>query len=134
MISMYLEVRPILAQIEGHELFDVIVIVTRYFGGTKLGVGGLIRAYGGSAGKALDVVVRRDVRETETLIISFDYESTKAVEAVLRAHNLAPTETNFDAQVSMELEVPIEEMEHVRDALIQRTAGKVVFASNEPPK
>ena len=126
--------RPILSQIEGHELFDVIVIVTRYFGGTKLGVGGLIQAYGGSAGKALDVVVRRDVRETETLVISFDYELTKAVEAVFRTHNLAVKETTFDAKVQMHLEVPIEEIEHVRDALIQRTAGKVVFSSDESPK
>ena len=87
---------------------------------------------GAAQGKALDVVVRRDVRETETLVISFDYESTKAVEAVFRTHNLAVKETNFDAKVSMELEVPIEEMEQVRDALIQRTAGKVVFSSDEP--
>ena len=46
--------RPILAQIVGHDVYDVLVVVIRYFGGTKLGVGGLIRAYGGAAGRALD--------------------------------------------------------------------------------
>ena len=70
------------------------------------------------------MVEERVVHETETLVIAFDYELTKAVEAVLRTHNLAVKETTFDA-VSMELEVPIEEIEHVRD-LTQRTAGKVV--------
>jgi uncharacterized YigZ family protein len=47
--------RPILAQIDGRELTDVVVVVTRYFGGTKLGVGGLVRAYGGAAAEALDL-------------------------------------------------------------------------------
>ena len=46
--------RPILAAIDGHGLDQVLVVVTRYFGGTKLGVGGLVRAYGGTASKCLD--------------------------------------------------------------------------------
>ena len=46
--------RPILAVIEGRELDQVMIVVTRYFGGIKLGVGGLVRAYGGTAAKCLD--------------------------------------------------------------------------------
>ena len=48
--------RPILAQLTGRDPVDTAVIVTRYFGGTKLGVGGLVRAYGGAAGAALDTM------------------------------------------------------------------------------
>ncbi|MGM0419882.1 MAG: IMPACT family protein [Bacillota bacterium] len=44
---------PVLKQILGHDLINTVVVVTRYFGGTKLGIGGLIRAYGGSADMAL---------------------------------------------------------------------------------
>ena len=119
--------RPILAQIEGHGLFDVVVIITRYFGGTKLGVGGLIRAYGGTAGKALDRVERRDVRETEALDIEFAYDLTKAVETVLRAHQLIPTQTDFEVSVRMRLDVPCESLSGLRDALIHQTAGKIYF-------
>ena len=48
--------RPILRQIEGRHLTDTVVVVTRYFGGTKLGVGGLIRAYGDAAAAVLEAV------------------------------------------------------------------------------
>jgi len=125
--------RPILAQIEGHDLFDIVVIVTRYYGGTKLGVGGLIRAYGGTAGKALDRVQRREVQETETLEIQFTYGLTKAVESVLRDHQLTPTDTTFDASVRMRLEVPIENINELRDALFHHTAGKIQFPNAPKP-
>ena len=55
-----------------------MVIVTRYYGGTKLGVGGLIRAYGGAA-EGLDRVERREVVQTQALTIQFGYDLTKAV-------------------------------------------------------
>jgi uncharacterized YigZ family protein len=60
--------RPILAAIEGRQLDQVMIVVTRHFGGIKLGVGGLVRAYGGTAAKCLDragiveVVIRKDYR------------------------------------------------------------------------
>ncbi|MBT3222948.1 MAG: YigZ family protein, partial [Proteobacteria bacterium] len=59
--------RPILAQIQGHKLTNIVVVVTRYFGGTKLGVGGLIRAYGGAAGMVLDRACVVEVEETTKL-------------------------------------------------------------------
>ena len=124
--------RPILAQIEGHELYDIVVIVTRYYGGTKLGVGGLIRAYGGTAGKALDRVERREVFQTETLTIQFGYDLTKAVETVLRDHQLTAGETHFEADVRMMLSIPVESVETLRADLIQHTAGKIRFPT--PPK
>ena len=123
--------RPILAQIEGHDLFDVLVVVTRYFGGTKLGVGGLIRAYGGTAGKALDQIEISAVRETLPLDIVFSYEQTKGVEAVLRAHELTPIQTDFDAQVRMRLDAPIEDLHELRESLIQKTSGRVEFMTIE---
>ncbi|HQV25339.1 MAG TPA: YigZ family protein, partial [Acinetobacter sp.] len=47
--------RPILATIEGHDLNNIIVLVNRWYGGIKLGTGGLMRAYGGCAGQCLDL-------------------------------------------------------------------------------
>ena len=74
--------RPILLQIEGHDLTDTVVVVTRYFGGTKLGVGGLVRAYGGAAGQALDRAEILITEITRTLHIEYPYECTGAVEAL----------------------------------------------------
>ena len=121
--------RPILAQIEGHELFDIVVIVTRYFGGTKLGVGGLIRAYGGTAGKALDRVQRLEIRETQPLEIEFAYDLTKAVDTALREANLRAKNTVFEERVRMSLDVPVESYAHLCESLTQQTAGQVRFLS-----
>ncbi|CAM5191071.1 YigZ family protein [Oligella ureolytica] len=55
--------RPILAAIEGRDLTNIVVLVIRYYGGIKLGTGGLVRAYGGTAAKCLhDCAKTRDCR------------------------------------------------------------------------
>ena len=117
--------RPILAMIDGHDLVDVVVVVTRYFGGVKLGVGGLIRAYGGAAGQALDraPVVEREL--TETLIVVHAYDDTQAVATVLAAEGLTPRDTDYGAEVRLVLDVPVERREAVVDALRDRTSGRV---------
>ena len=121
--------RPILAQIAGHDLFDIVIVVTRYFGGTKLGVGGLIRAYGGSAGRALDQVKTAEIHETAALEIEFSYDLTKAVDAVLRQYQLAPMNTGFDDRVRMKIHVPIESINELKQALVQQTSGRIQCTS-----
>lgn len=119
--------RPILAQIEGHELFDVLVVVSRYYGGTKLGVGGLMRAYGGTAGKALDRAELLEVEQTVPLHIVFDYALTKPVEGVLRTQGLSPVHTAFEAEVRMLLEVAEGEVGPLKAALMESTSGRIKF-------
>ncbi|MCA9712397.1 MAG: YigZ family protein, partial [Myxococcales bacterium] len=58
--------RPILAAMTGRDVVDACVVVTRYFGGTKLGVGGLVRAYGGAAAAVLDGAALVPWVDTET--------------------------------------------------------------------
>lgn len=81
---------PILRQIDARSLTNTLVVVTRYYGGTKLGTGGLARAYGDAASSALDrsVIVERVVRTPVTL--QFSYDDTSPVEQVLQ---------QFDADV-----------------------------------
>lgn len=75
---------PILRQIEARNLTNVLVVVTRYFGGTELGTGGLARAYGNAAAAALNraSLVERIVRTPVRL--RFDYDDTAPAEQVLR--------------------------------------------------
>ncbi len=117
--------RPILREIDGRRLTDVVVVVTRYFGGTKLGTGGLIRAYGGAAAAALDLaeVVERPV--VETLRLRFDYESSGAIRGVLAAFGLEPAGADYGAEVRMEVAVPVEEKERLRKALRDATRGRI---------
>lgn len=75
--------RPILAAIDGQELDQIAVVVIRYFGGVKLGAGGLVRAYGGTAAKCLQLAPRREVIPTASYVIRVPFELTGVVYAQL---------------------------------------------------
>jgi len=119
--------RPILAQIEGHGLTQVVVVVTRWFGGTKLGVGGLVRAYGGAAGRALDRAPVVTVVVTRRLEVEFPYEATSGVQSWLAAGSLAPVTTAYGERVRMGFDVPESRWDEVRRELLDATAGRASF-------
>ncbi|GAB4223018.1 MAG: hypothetical protein Kow0062_22220 [Acidobacteriota bacterium] len=77
---------PMLAAIRRAELCDVAVIVTRWFGGTKLGTGGLARAYGAAARAALEAAPRRRVERLAELALRCDWDVLGAVESELARH------------------------------------------------
>ncbi|HEY0016274.1 MAG TPA: YigZ family protein [Longimicrobium sp.] len=119
---------PILAAIEGAGLTDCIVIVTRWYGGTKLGVGGLVRAYGDAAAQALQAAPRRIGVEAARLSITYPYAHTAAVmRAMERAraeeveHGYAPS---GDAGI-VEISVPVDAVQALADELREGTAGAV---------
>ena len=98
--------RPVLEVLKGTGLTDVLATVVRYFGGTKLGVGGLVRAYGGAAGAVLDRGEKRVVVLTERVRVEHPYDCSRAVDAVLAAHKLEPVDRAYEETVRLELEVP----------------------------
>ncbi len=120
--------RPILQEIDGRRLSRVVVVVTRYFGGTKLGTGGLIRAYSEAAGAALDLAGVVEVAVTRTLRLTFGYAATGAVRGVLRSFDLEPGRSEYGAEVRLEVAVPVEDAETVRRALTDATGGRIVIA------
>ena len=117
--------RPIHAAILGRKLRDVLVVVTRYFGGTKLGTGGLVRAYGGAAAAVLESARVVRIRQTQLLRLHFAYEQQPLVQAVLSASGLTPSDAEYGAAVSMTLHVPIEDVRTFERALMERSAGLV---------
>jgi len=119
--------RPILAQILGRELHDVLVVVTRWFGGTKLGVGGLVRAYGEAAAKALDRAEVVTVTPKRDLRVVYAYDETARVEGALRTLELEPASTSYTDRVEIVVEIPDREVDEVRDRLVELTSGRVRF-------
>jgi uncharacterized YigZ family protein len=117
---------PILARIDGAELRGVVVVVTRYFGGTKLGRGGLIRAYGGTAGALLAQASITRVQECQTLSLDLDYGDQGLVQGVLRSFDLQPITEDFSARVHLEIAVPVEQIESFSDQIRDRTSGRVL--------
>lgn len=117
--------RPILQAIEGRELTHLVVVVSRIFGGTKLGVGGLVRAYSGAAIAALDraevVVVVPKVR----LRLVYDYALSSAVDALLHAAGYSPSASDYGECVTLELIVPEHEAEEFTERASEVTAGRL---------
>lgn len=115
--------RPILQQIEAHGLHHTVVVVARWFGGVKLGVGGLIRAYGGAAAEALAMTPVRVVRVTRQLVVTFPYEVSGAVQGALAAAGLVPVASEYGETVTLTLEVPVGAVARAMEELRDRTSG-----------
>jgi uncharacterized YigZ family protein len=116
--------RPILHQIVGHEVTDVAVAVTRWFGGIKLGVGGLMRAYGGATGAVLDRASVRIVAITRRVEVVYPYECSSAIQGLLAATGLAPRASEYGASVRLEIDVPVALVEEFLREVRDRTAGR----------
>ncbi|MDF1665820.1 MAG: YigZ family protein [Planctomycetota bacterium] len=119
--------RPILAVLQGRELFDVMVVVTRYFGGTKLGVGGLMRAYGGGAAKTLDRAKLREVTPTRSLWLQYSYDATNQIQCAVKKLGLELLDSQYTDQVQSMIKVPFKDWEQVRQELINQSSGHVRF-------
>jgi len=89
--------RPILAAIDGQGFDRVMVVVTRWYGGIKLGAGGLVRAYGGCAAECLRTATREPLVEYRELRLSYLFEHTGAVHAALTQHGAEKLDERFDA-------------------------------------
>lgn len=121
--------RPILQQIESRHLTNTLVVVTRIFGGTLLGVGGLMRAYGAAAAQALDLCPTREWILRQRLKVSFAYEFDGVIKADLQQAGLAPIEARYDDRVHLVLDVPVDDVETLRATLRDRTAGRARIVS-----
>lgn len=97
--------RPIFGQIQKNDLTDILIIVIRYFGGTLLGVGGLITAYKSATAEALmnaTVIVKRIEKQIE---LQFPYEAMNEVMKIVKEFDLAFEDQHFDLSCSLRLRV-----------------------------
>ncbi len=97
--------KPIAAAIEAAGIADVAVAVVRYFGGTKLGTGGLARAYREAAARALAAAGAKTLRETSTVLVTCSYERLGAARKLVRPPGVALAGETFEAGPVLRLEV-----------------------------
>lgn len=116
---------PILRAIEGQGLDHVMVVVVRYYGGTKLGTGGLARAYGGAAAECLRLAARQIVRARVKLRVHVGFEHVSAVYRLLADdENLRRGEQSYDEHgLNLTLDLLEEDGEPLRAALRDVTRG-----------
>jgi len=109
--------RPILGQIDSMGLSDVLVVVVRYFGGIKLGIPGLIRAYRTSTADALGQAQIVEKVAGKRFRLTFDYLSMNGVMKVLKDLGLSPAGQDFGLQCSLEVRVRLALEEDFRSRL-----------------
>lgn len=120
---------PILAAIEGADVRDCIVVITRYYGGTKLGVGGLVRAYGEAAALALEAAPRLAATPAVRCRIRYPYEHTAAVMRALEQAGAERIEHGYAAggqEGEVEFSVGARREPALREQLREQTAGALV--------
>lgn len=117
--------RPILAAIDGQGLDQVAVLVTRWFGGIKLGAGGLVRAYGGTAAQCLQLAPQRSVIAMQTLHLHCGFEHTGAIHALLAQHQAQKIGENYTHDgIHIELNVPESHCAPLSAAVRDATRGQ----------
>jgi uncharacterized YigZ family protein len=117
--------RPILAAIDGQGCDRVAVVVTRWYGGIKLGAGGLVRAYGGTAAECLRRAARVPIVAMRELAVRATFEDLGAVHAALAGFGAEKLDERFDAGgVHLRLALPADRADalraHLRDATRDR--------------
>jgi uncharacterized YigZ family protein len=110
--------KPILGQILSRGLTNVLVVVVRYFGGTKLGTSGLIQAYRIAAADALDHAVVIEKNEESLLHISFSYLAMNDVMKVLKEEDPHVEERNLELTCRMTLRVRLSALARLRERLL----------------
>ncbi len=123
--------KPILAAIEGAGLRNSAIVVTRYFGGTKLGVGGLIRAYGGAARQCIQKAGIVECFPTVTISIVFSYPFLGEIESVLSSYNAEKISSEFGEKISFLLTVKEEYEEKLRQKLTDSTGGRITIVPGD---
>jgi uncharacterized YigZ family protein len=123
--------RPMLNVIERRQLEDVMVVVTRYFGGIKLGVGGLVRAYSGSTAKCLDRAGIVELFPMSEYTIKAGFEWTSSVHGLLNQFSAEKLDETFDNE-GMILKIRCREVDYGKLASGLRNAsrGQVVIFRN----
>ncbi len=119
--------KPILAAIDREGLTNVLVVVTRYFGGTKLGRGGLVRAYGEAAALALRKAGRKTQLITALLSLSVEHPQVSQIMHIVSRCGAHVAETRYDNAVHLRLEIRRSRLESLREELLQATSGGVRF-------
>jgi uncharacterized YigZ family protein len=122
--------RPALVVVQNSGLGDVAVVVTRYFGGTKLGTGGLVRAYTGAAQKVLAALPRTERVETRVVKLTVPYKFYETLARLVTAHDGRIDRTEFSAEVTVELVLPVDRVDTFDAALRQASAGGLTLTAS----
>jgi uncharacterized YigZ family protein len=118
--------RPALAVLQGSGLGDIVVVVTRYFGGTKLGTGGLVRAYGDAVRAVLDELPRARRVEVQVVMLALPYPLFERVRLLVSAHAGEILDEDFTAEVTITAQFTPDQLDAFQHALQELSSGSLL--------
>jgi uncharacterized YigZ family protein len=116
--------KPIYDVLCGSGVTNAIVVVTRYYGGTKLGTGGLVRAYGEAAGLALQKAGRQENFLKERFTIEIEFSHYDQLNRLLQKYQVWPVSNEFSDLVKITLDIRKNHVEKLTEAVIELSGGK----------
>ncbi len=126
--------RPILAVLQGSGLGDIAVVVTRYYGGTKLGTGGLVRAYGDATKAVLEILPRAEKVPTHTVMLALLYPLLEQVRLLVGQWNGRILDEEFAADITMTMQFTVAKFPGFQEALRELSHGSLaaeIIETNE---
>ncbi|SKC87402.1 uncharacterized protein, YigZ family [Burkholderia sp. CF099] len=122
--------RPILEVLRHHDLDGVLAAVVRYYGGVKLGAGGLVRAYTDAIATALQDAPRVERIALASLQVEIGYPDEARVRRWIEQENYALEASAYDMNVQLTIRMPVTAIDAAREALRDMTQGRAVFPEN----
>jgi uncharacterized YigZ family protein len=123
--------RPALAVLHGSGLGNVAVVVTRYFGGTLLGKGGLVKAYTDSTQSVVNTVRRARRQQVHVAMLALPYNLLERVRKLVGVHHGEILDESFAADITMTFHIPVESTDHFQKDLSELSAGTLQIETIE---
>lgn len=123
--------KPMLNVLVGSGFGDMTAIVTRYFGGIKLGTGGLVRAYGGSLNAAMKLLETTEKIPLLVLIGQSDYAHQTVIEQILQAYTIVDISKQFDDKVRWQVKMDARFADEAIQMITERTSANAIFTVEE---
>lgn len=125
---------PMLRVLVGENLTNLIVVVVRYFGGTKLGRGGLVRAYSSSAKMGIEAAGIAEVRQVCELTVEIDYGFYEKLDQAQKENNFKIVDRNFAEKITIKVLTPSTNIDMIKCVLDNLTAGEAKVLSTRDKK
>lgn len=119
--------KPMLTTIQHSDIGDLTVVVSRYFGGTKLGKGGMVKAYTLAVKTALEQLEIGEKIDWKTLTLSTDYHFLDPLERLFPTFETQIIDKQFGEQITLQLKLPAEKLSELCLAITDLSAGKIAF-------
>lgn len=120
--------KPILAQLTGSGVGELTAVVTRYYGGIRLGTGGLVKAYGGGVQQALKLLETIEKKITTQLIVEVDYSLISLTQSIMAQYEAVEISASYDIKAKLVVEIEVLNESDFIQTMINKTGAKALVS------